>query len=151
MLFCTFSMKNVQYVKNVITMKHILAYIEAKPSRYWAKLDDLFPFYRNFIEIFTVLTKYLFDLGVRLTEFSVTVESVTLRFYCTSKWFLCYYFPYFFQRPLTFLYWWAVSVGGEELKWHWLAHHQLMSQPTIAVRFEINCKCVYGAKCIVWK
>ena len=24
--------------------------------------------------------------------------------------------------------WWAVSVGGEELKWCQLAHHQLMSQ-----------------------
>ena len=24
--------------------------------------------------------------------------------------------------------WWAVSVGGEELKWRQLAHHQLMSQ-----------------------
>ena len=66
----------------MITMKHTLAYIEAKALCYWAKLDDPFPFYRNFIEIFTVLTKYLFDLGVRLTEFSVTVESVTLRFYC---------------------------------------------------------------------
>ena len=37
----------------------------------------------HFIEILMILTKYLFDLGVRLTEFSVTVESVTLRFYCT--------------------------------------------------------------------
>ena len=37
----------------------------------------------HFIEIWTVLTKYLFDLGVRLTEFSVTVESVTLKFYCS--------------------------------------------------------------------
>ena len=38
----------------------------------------------HFIEMFMVLTKYLFDLGVQLTEFSVTVESVTLRFYCTT-------------------------------------------------------------------
>ena len=37
----------------------------------------------HFIESLTILTKYVFDLGVRLTEFSVTVESVTLRFYCT--------------------------------------------------------------------
>ena len=66
----------------MITMKHNLAYVEAKALRYRAKLDDPFPFYRNFIEMFTVLTKYLFDLGVQLTEFSVTVESVTLRFYC---------------------------------------------------------------------
>ena len=35
------------------------------------------------IENLTILTKYLFNLGVRLTEFSVTVESVTLRFYCS--------------------------------------------------------------------
>ena len=35
----------------------------------------------HFIEILMILTKYLFDLGVRLTEFSVTVESVTLWFY----------------------------------------------------------------------
>ena len=39
----------------------------------------------HFIKILMVLTKYVFDLGVRLTEFSVTVESVTLRFYCISK------------------------------------------------------------------
>ena len=38
----------------------------------------------HFIEILMILTKYVFDIGVRLTEFSVTVESVTLRFYCTS-------------------------------------------------------------------
>ena len=37
----------------------------------------------HFIEILMILTKYVFDLGVRLTEFSVTVESVTLRFYCS--------------------------------------------------------------------
>ena len=38
----------------------------------------------HFIEILMILTKYVFDLGVRLTEFSVTVESVTLRFYCIA-------------------------------------------------------------------
>ena len=38
---------------------------------------DPFPFYRNF-------TKYIFDVSVRLTEYSVTVGSVTLRFYYTS-------------------------------------------------------------------
>ena len=38
----------------------------------------------HFNEIFMILTKYVFDLGVRLTEFSVTVQSVTLRFYYTS-------------------------------------------------------------------
>ena len=49
----------------------------------------------HFIEILMILTKYLFDLNVRLTEFSVTVESVTLRFYyvyssfCTCKIVFC--------------------------------------------------------------
>ena len=38
----------------------------------------------HFIEILMILTKYVFDLGGRLTEFSVTVESVTLRFYCSA-------------------------------------------------------------------
>ena len=37
----------------------------------------------HFIEILMILTKYVFDLGVWLTEFPVTVESVTLRFYCS--------------------------------------------------------------------
>ena len=36
----------------------------------------------HFIEILMILTKYVFHLGVQLTEFSVTVESETLRFYC---------------------------------------------------------------------
>ena len=43
----------------------------------------------HFIEILMILTKYLFDLGVRLTEFSVTVESVTPRFYCTIFQIVC--------------------------------------------------------------
>ena len=33
-----------------------------------------------------------------------------------------------FNDPLPSLYWWAVSVGREELKWRQLAHHLLMSQ-----------------------
>ena len=36
-------------------------------------------------------------------------------------------FRTFFAGPLPSLNWWAVSVGGEELKWHQLAHNQLMS------------------------
>ena len=44
----------------------------------------------HFIEILMILTKYVFDLGVRLTEFSVTVESVTLRFYCNWLEHACY-------------------------------------------------------------
>ena len=35
---------------------------------------------------------------------------------------------YFYADPLPSFNWWAVSVGGEELKWRQLAHHQLMSQ-----------------------
>ena len=36
-----------------------------------------------FIAILMILTKYLFNFSVRLTEQPVTVGSVTLRFYCT--------------------------------------------------------------------
>ena len=36
----------------------------------------------HFIEILMILTKYSFDVSVWLTEYSVTVGSVTLRFYC---------------------------------------------------------------------
>ena len=32
----------------------------------------------HFIEIFMILTKYVFNVSVRLTEYSVTVGSVTL-------------------------------------------------------------------------
>ena len=63
----------------MITMKHKLAYIEAKALPVELNLMTR----SHFIEILMILTKYVFDLGVRLTEFSVTVESVTLRFYCT--------------------------------------------------------------------
>ena len=55
-------------------MEHKLAYVEAKA--------DPFPFYGKKLMI---LTKYVFDVSVRLTEYSVTVESVTLRFYCTCN------------------------------------------------------------------
>ena len=33
-----------------------------------------------------------------------------------------------FADHLTYFNWWAVSVGGEELKWRHLAHHQVISQ-----------------------
>ena len=62
----------------MITMKHKLAYIEAK-----ALLNLMTR--SHFIEILMLLTIYVFDLGVRLIDFSVTVESVTLRFYCTCE------------------------------------------------------------------
>ena len=63
-------------------MKHKLTYIEAKELC----VTELNLMTRShFIEILMILTKYVFNLGVRLTEFSVTVESVTLRFYCTIQ------------------------------------------------------------------
>ena len=34
----------------------------------------------HFIEILMILTKYVFDVSVRLTEYSVTVESLTLMY-----------------------------------------------------------------------
>ena len=37
-------------------------------------------------------------------------------------------FRTFFADPLPYFNWWAVLVGGEELKWCQLAYHQLMSQ-----------------------
>ena len=37
----------------------------------------------HFIEILVIFTNYIFDVSVWLTEYSVTVGSVTLRFYCT--------------------------------------------------------------------
>ena len=37
----------------------------------------------HFIEILMILTKYVFDVSVWLTEYSITVGSVTLRFCCT--------------------------------------------------------------------
>ena len=47
----------------------------------------------HFIEILTILTKYVFDVSVRLTEFSVTVGSITLRFYCI--------YIYITEKPFT--------------------------------------------------
>ena len=58
-------------------MKHKLAYIEVKYLGTELNLMTR----SHFIDILMILTKYVFDLGVWLTEFSVTVESVTLRFY----------------------------------------------------------------------
>ena len=53
-----------------------------------------------------------------------------------------------FVDPLPSFNWWAGSVGGEELKWRQLAHHQLMSQqgphwaseasPTLGCSIEIS-------------
>ena len=62
----------------MITMKHKLALLKLKLC-----VTELNLMTRShFIEILMILTKYVFDLCVRLTEFSVTMESVTLRFYC---------------------------------------------------------------------
>ena len=63
----------------MITMKYKLAILKLKLCVTELKLMTR----PHFIEMLMILTKYVFDLGVRLTEFSVTVESVTLRFYCT--------------------------------------------------------------------
>ena len=52
-----------------------------------------------------------------ISFFHLLVNGFSITSFCTS-----------FEDPLPSLYWWAVSVGGEELKWRQLAHHQLMSQ-----------------------
>ena len=60
----------------VITMEHNLAYTDCVTD---LKLMTCSPF----IEILMILTNYVFNVGVWLTEYSVTVGSITLRFYCT--------------------------------------------------------------------
>ena len=63
----------------------------------------------HFIEILMILNKSVVDVGVRLTEYSVSAESVTLRFYCTTAYipiavFICgskYIMP-FAGLPLTY-------------------------------------------------
>ena len=59
-------------------MEHKLAYTEAKALCCGAKIDD------PLSQILMILTKYVFDVCVWLTEHSITVGSVTLRFYCTD-------------------------------------------------------------------
>ena len=41
----------------MMTMKHKLAYIEAKALRYRAKLDDPFPFYINFDDTYQIFIR----------------------------------------------------------------------------------------------
>ena len=56
---------------------------------------------------------------------SIDIEVFSHRnifFFAASIWFLC------FNDPLASLYWWAVSVGGEEFKWCQRAHCKLWSQ-----------------------
>ena len=53
---------------------HYHNYIEAKTFVTELKLMAR----SHFIEILMILTRYVFDVSVRLTEYSVTVESVTL-------------------------------------------------------------------------
>ena len=65
----------------MITIEHTLAYTELKICVTELKLMTHF----HFIEILMILTKYVFDVSVWLTEYSVTVGSVTLRFYCIVK------------------------------------------------------------------
>ena len=55
-------------------MEHKLAYIEAKACVTELKLMTR----SHFIEILMILTKYVFNVSVRLTEYSVTAGSVTL-------------------------------------------------------------------------
>ena len=43
----------------------------------------------HFTEILMILANYVFDISVRLTEYSVTVESVTLSFYCRCSMSVC--------------------------------------------------------------
>ena len=58
-------------------MKHKLAYIEAKALRYGVKLDDPFPFYRNFDDTYQICIRSRCPVD---RVFHNCVES--LRFYC---------------------------------------------------------------------
>ena len=51
-----------------------------------------------------------------ITFFHLLVNSFSVTSFCT-----------FFEDPLPSLYWWAVLLGGEELKWRQLTHNQLMN------------------------
>ena len=53
----------------------------------------------------------------------ISVFHLLVNGFCVTNFRTC------FADPLPSLYWWAVSVGREELKWHQLAHQQLMSLP----------------------
>ena len=52
-----------------------------------------------------------------ISFFYLLVNGLSVTCFCT-----------FFADSLPSFNWWAVSAGGEELKWRQLAHHQLMSQ-----------------------
>ena len=84
MLFCTFSMKNVQ-LWSLWSISWLILKLKLCVTTELNLMTR-----SHFIEILMILTKYVFDLGVRLTEFSVTVESVTLRFYCIQVFSIVY-------------------------------------------------------------
>ena len=65
----------------------------------------------HFIEILMILTKYLFDLGVQLTEFSVTVESITLRFYCMKN----LKFDTEFPISISTFKFWSLGVANDSM------------------------------------
>ena len=78
------------------------------------------------------------DIGLQVVE-SSSLVSILFReafshpyvffFHLLVNGFSITSFCTFFEDPLPSLYWWAVTVGGEKLKWRQLAHHQLMSKP----------------------
>ena len=51
-----------------------------------------------------------------------------------------------FADPLPYFNWWAVSVGGEELKWRQLAYHQLMSQQGLILVHAVKLKPIIKAQ-----
>ena len=56
-----------------------------------------------------------------------------------------------FEDPLPLLYWWAVSVGGEELKWRQLkqsANWASKASPTLGCSIEISRDIYYVGMCV---
>ena len=55
-------------------------------------------------------------------------------------------FHTFFADPLPSFNWWAVTVGGEELKWHQLAHHQLRANEGLILVHTVKLKPIIKAQ-----
>ena len=66
----------------MITMKRSISWLILKLKLCVTELNMMTR--SHFIELLIILTNYVFDHGVRLTKFSVTMESITLSFYCTT-------------------------------------------------------------------
>ena len=77
MQFCTFSVKNVQ-LQSLWSISWLILKLKLRVTELNLMICS------HFIEIWMILTQYVFDVSIWLTEYFVTVGSITLRFYCTD-------------------------------------------------------------------